>query len=701
MFLSGILFSALTVFAATVTVNTDITQDAVQYLQNLILTDNSGTTWIVLNGTEKKIMSNIICDTNWDNCKSISELITGVELNDYLTWSALDGYLSGTDSFLTWTDGKWCIMSGSQIECFENEPTWSTSVEGLSWDYYPLSWNSISNPIEWDLFMWDSTGSYNIEVWTIPLNFGAMIDVFWPIITPNAYVPWLWAFQALITKGTNFFLWASWENNNIYLGNSDWTFTTQFWQRYDKPKFSISITSWAINSPVASWVFDSDWTLQAGDDISPYIADDGDFITKKYFDDNWDRAIEYDWTETWDNFYNNNNLDTIPTIVLLSNDLEIYDEYDVSNIRFVGVWWNKQMYLGEAANLIWWTIYLDNIDVVNQSENSIITNWRVYMYWDSAFEGCINFPIISLDGENQVSVYLNDSSTIGNSTVEILDSLARLDIIALWEDILVREDMINTMIAWTIDLYYNKDAVYNNWITRINPDAWWDINYINLTNKVSEYSTDTTLNDWDRQVLADTTAWDVQLILPPLEIWAGDYISIHHKNWTNSLTVKWEIWDSINGSASYSMDSIYDSSTFFSDPDSWDIYVVSDYSNDYITTETDPIFMANSGDYIPRTAVDTGWNNIWSDVIIPSEKTVWGLVSWLTTNYIPYWSWNRFYNTPISVTWTDIKLNSWSNQIFTNPTTTGLDFRFAWSGGLMEAQYFTGWAWTTASIFTL
>jgi len=46
-------------------------------------------------------MSDTICDTNGDNCKSISELITGVDLSDYLTGSALESYLSGTDSFLT------------------------------------------------------------------------------------------------------------------------------------------------------------------------------------------------------------------------------------------------------------------------------------------------------------------------------------------------------------------------------------------------------------------------------------------------------------------------------------------------------------------------------------------------------------------------------------------------------------------------
>gem|GEM_PF-2638360 len=44
VFLAGILFSAFTAFAATVTVNTDFTQNAVQYLQQLVLSDASGNT---------------------------------------------------------------------------------------------------------------------------------------------------------------------------------------------------------------------------------------------------------------------------------------------------------------------------------------------------------------------------------------------------------------------------------------------------------------------------------------------------------------------------------------------------------------------------------------------------------------------------------------------------------------------------------
>lgn len=48
----------------------------------------------------------------------------------------------------------------------------------------------------------------------------------------------------------------------------------------------------------------------------------------------------------------------------------------------------------------------------------------------------------------------------------------------------------------------------------------------------------------------------------------------------------------------------------------------------YLTgyTETDPIWMANSGDYIPRTSVTTGMTYPWSDTLIPSEKAIYSLL---------------------------------------------------------------------------
>ena len=64
MFAAGILFSAITVFAATVNVTTNFTAKTVQFLQQLVLTDASGTTGIVLDGTNKTIQSDAICKTD-------------------------------------------------------------------------------------------------------------------------------------------------------------------------------------------------------------------------------------------------------------------------------------------------------------------------------------------------------------------------------------------------------------------------------------------------------------------------------------------------------------------------------------------------------------------------------------------------------------------------------------------------------------
>lgn len=143
MFLAGILFSTFAVFAATISVPTNFTTNAVQYLQQLVLKDASGTTTgIVLDGNSGKIMSNTVCDKDWDNCKTVSQLITG---------SALNWYLTGTSTFLTWEAWKWCTMSlnTSKINCFEDDP--------VLWGWISV-WNLSGNDIYYN------TG--NVGIWT-------------------------------------------------------------------------------------------------------------------------------------------------------------------------------------------------------------------------------------------------------------------------------------------------------------------------------------------------------------------------------------------------------------------------------------------------------------------------------------------------------------------------------------------------------
>lgn len=82
----------------------------------------------------------------------------------------------------------------------------------------------------------------------------------------------------------------------------------------------------------------------------------------------------------------------------------------------------------------------------------------------------------------------------------------------------------------------------------------------------------------------------------------------------------------------------------------WNIYVSKLTGYTCLATDSVGMVYDNTGvfaNYVPRTAVDTGWNNTGSDTIIPSEKLVWSLVSWLNNDYIPYWDGSKFINSSI------------------------------------------------------
>ena len=115
MFLAGILFSAITVFAATVNVSTNFSSNAIQYLQKLVLIDSNWTTWITLDGAEQKINTNTICDTDGNNCRIIDDILTGSALDWYLTGSDLDWYLTGSalDWYLTGSSILWSKNSNN------------------------------------------------------------------------------------------------------------------------------------------------------------------------------------------------------------------------------------------------------------------------------------------------------------------------------------------------------------------------------------------------------------------------------------------------------------------------------------------------------------------------------------------------------------------------------------------------------------
>jgi len=207
-------------------------------------------------------------------------------------------------SVITYTNGGMAIGNYNE---------WIT---GALFEIGNWEWGAESNVLEvystwiqnnWIYNQWDSTGSYNIEVANTPLNFGAVLDVYWPVITPNAYVPGIGAYPAIITKGMNFFL--DEDGADMYLSNVDWTFATVFNSRGDEAKFSLAVMSWNLMSTHNAWTFDLDGTIKSElIDPTPYITDDKDFTTKKYVDTALTDYVPYTAVDTG---FNNTGSDTI------------------------------------------------------------------------------------------------------------------------------------------------------------------------------------------------------------------------------------------------------------------------------------------------------------------------------------------------------------------------------------------------------
>jgi len=115
-FLKGATFfflgMSLVLFAAKAFEITPIATNFQQVIQKIILTHNGsifGTTGVVIDGAQKRVQSDRVCNTDGTNCKWVADLLTG---------AALSGYLPATG-----TNGQWCIYSGSKIECFQSAPS--------------------------------------------------------------------------------------------------------------------------------------------------------------------------------------------------------------------------------------------------------------------------------------------------------------------------------------------------------------------------------------------------------------------------------------------------------------------------------------------------------------------------------------------------------------------------------------------------
>lgn len=118
MFLAGVLFSTFAVFAATISVPTNFTTNAVQYLQKLVLTSNSNHTWVILDANDPfklKVLWNsyFSWDISWKN----------------FVWNTIKGQ--------TWQFTSYCNYNG----------TVCSTVSNMIWWWWTSLWNQNNSKI--------------------------------------------------------------------------------------------------------------------------------------------------------------------------------------------------------------------------------------------------------------------------------------------------------------------------------------------------------------------------------------------------------------------------------------------------------------------------------------------------------------------------------------------------------------------------
>lgn len=133
-----------------------------------------------------------------------------------------------------------------------------------------------------------------------------------------------------------------------------------------------------------------------------------------------------------------------------------------------------------------------------------------------------------------------------------------------------------------------------------------------------------------------------------------------------------------------------------------------------LATDVNGAIYDNSSSFVWWVDIDTGFNNTGSDIIIPSEKTVWGLVDWLTDTYIPYRSGDKFYNSNIRRDW--INLSMWNRDfsvgaidwisIWTWTQITKsygiaiwINSKVYWEWGVAIQNWYAAWTWSFSVVW--
>ncbi len=409
--------------AQTIVINPNFAESTVQYLQSLILTDSGGTTWIVLDGTNNKVMSDTICDTDGNNCKIISELITG---------SALDDYLTGTSTFLNWTDWKWCVMSAGKISCIEDEPIWWVSLWNQNW---------------WDIYYtWVGDVGIGTETPTEKLD-----------VNGNTHIGWILKLDSGIT-----FKWDHYKNIKIdnRIDNGIWYdlyISAGNWMNWIGGMIIGSMKWWDLNLNGWEWYWSNiDWDLLLATN-SGYVGIWTDTPTSKL-------DVEGTWS------FN---------AILVQSNIYANELYTNSKI------WRSPTHFMEFGFMLWMPIHTRNLTI---SDNKIIetrfnssTNLSQIMMWG---DNWINTTFWIIDNTWYPEFIVNPNWNY-NVGIWTDNPQAKLDVAGTGKfDNIIVNDLLNlepnTSLKTTCGYYcYNTgDMVYSevdnavcycdNWLDRTN-----------------------------------------------------------------------------------------------------------------------------------------------------------------------------------------------------------------------------------------
>ena len=245
-------------------------------------------------------------------------------------------------------------------------------------------------------------------------------------------------------------------------------------------------------------------------------------------------------------------------------------------------------------------------------------------------------------------------------------------------------DMVGSVVWWIIGgmtFVGTRDASSGIFPT---PTVTWNFRKVNIAWTISWVLYDI----WDEMVAYWVNTWVTD---------AWDFAHLYDRDPYVLLANEWNYFEAHSG--------IY----YTNNPLG---YITGSALSGFITgyTETDPIRSAVSWNYIPRLNVDTWFNNMTSDTIIPSEKTVWNVFTWLTTKYLPVRSWDKFYNSRIinNTNWMEIwdSLTQASITMFDNSVMYLSPDSFSTVLSLSSGWNISFWwvitdFWTSTSGFTL